>query len=141
MRAHFNLATLGYTVDHRLDGTWRARERRAPGVLLRSAYFGVQRAGLLAYLASGRRNVHAWVYGIEAGVATVNERGWRAARYSAQAAAFVDMETGEPLPNDRSVEVCCGSRSNVGPDGKALPSRYRNGRPTRTAPVMLWRSM
>lgn len=141
VRTHFNLSTGGYTVDCRLGGAWRAKERRAQGVLLRAAYFGFHQAGLREYLASGQRNVHAWVYGVETPDLAVGGPGWRSARYSAASAAFVDAESGQPLPNDRSIEVYCGSRPNVGPDGKALPSRYRNGRATKTAPMMIWRPM
>jgi len=62
---------------------------------------------------AGRRNVHAWVYGQESLEQVDLSKGWRPCRYSQNPPCFVDMQTKQCLPNDRSIDVYLGSKPNV----------------------------
>lgn len=155
VRTHFNLNTGGYTIDQHVSVGWRKRET-VQDILLKAAYFQFKPSGHRDYLESmqvlcfdkktgqtrkaGRRNVHAWVFGIESRPPATLGDDWRPARYSVDSPCFVDMETRRCLPNDRSVDVFLGSRPNAGPDGKPVKSQYCRGRTTPVLPVMFWRS-
>lgn len=144
VRTHFNLHTGGYTIDQRVPGTgWRKRDDKTLAVLLLGASFEYQPSGHRRYSEgpeAGRRNVHAWVYGTESHEPVDLSAGWRPCRYSKNPPCFVDIETRQCLPNDRSIDVYLSSRSNIDPDtGKPRKSMYERGRAVPWAPVAHWR--
>lgn len=144
VRTHFNLHTGGYTIDQRVPGKgWRKRDDRTLAVLLLGASFEYQPSGHRRYSEgpeAGRRNVHAWVYGTESHEPVDLSAGWRPCRYSKNPPCFVDIETRQCLPNDRSIDVYLSSRSNIDPDtGKPRKSMYERGKAVPWAPVAHWR--
>jgi Eukaryotic DNA topoisomerase I, catalytic core len=142
VRTHYNLNSGGYTIDVRTPVGWRLRDDQTQAVTLRGAHFEYQPSGHRRYSEgpdAGRRNVHAWVYGKE-DYAPVDVSQWRPCRYSKDPPCFVDIETRQCLPNDRSIDVHLASRSNIDPaTGKARKSMYARGRAVPWAPVAYWR--
>ena len=85
---------------------------------------------------AGTRNVHAHVYGIPSDAAIdVNDGTWRRARYSADPPCFVDMETGQCLPNDGSIDVFLASAPNT----QARQTYCTKRKPPASLPTMFWR--
>ena len=72
-------------------------------ISLREVHFRVQRAGRLKVLATGRKNVHAYVIGFPMECKPVNLRG-RATYNPYKWETFVD-ESGAPLTKARSVLI------------------------------------
>lgn len=143
VRTHFNLHTGGYTIDTKQDKGWRMRDATTKALVLRGAVFKFAPAGHREYAegsTAGRRNVHAWVYGTESYEPVNLSQGWRPCRYSKDPPCFVDIATGQCLPNDRSIDVYLGSIDNRDPvTGKPKPSRYKGGKALPWAPVAYWR--
>ena len=151
VRTHFNLHTGGYTIDTKQEShrkgrkvtSWKMRDATTKALVVRGAVFKFAPAGHREFLEGpkeGRRNVHAWVYGTESYEPVNLSQGWRPCRYSKDPPCFVDMATGQCLPNDRSIDVYLGSIDNRDPvTGKPKPSRYKGGKALPWAPVAYWR--
>lgn len=95
----------------------------ASDVLLRDALFRVSEPGRLRCLASGVRNVHAWVVGTEvqrwSGAPPLESlQGMRRAVYDPwKGGTFVDAETLEPLCGTYSVVMLSGKTVWYEPEG------------------------
>lgn len=130
---------------------WLCDDDQTQELLLQRAYSGFDRTGHRKYLESfkvcgvdasgnpiraGVRNVHAHVYGIPSDAAIdVNDGTWRRARYSADPPCFVDMETGQCLPNDGSIDVFLASAPNT----QARQTYCTKRKPPAMLPTMYWR--
>jgi len=141
VRAHFNLHTGGYSIDTKGPEGWRMRDDDIPALTLLNATFEYAPSKHRKYFESGKRDVHAWVYGTEDYTAPRLDDGvWRPCHYSKDPPCFLDRATKECLPTDGSVDVYLASASNVDPaTGKPRKSIYSQGRALPWKPDAWWR--